>query len=63
MHSYQRRSAVSRNVLLPGYDLSFLKKSIAFSGAILWNEVPVSIKKAESLDSFENKLKAYSVKI
>ena len=57
MHSYQTRSAVSRNVLLPGYDLSFRQKSIAFSGAILWNEVPVSIKKAESLDSFKINLK------
>ena len=41
------------------YKLSFPKKSIAFSGAILWNEAPVSLKKAELLDSFKNKLKAY----
>ena len=33
MHSYQTRSAVSGNVLLPGYDLSFPTKSIAFNGA------------------------------
>ena len=36
---------------------------IAFSGAILWNEVPVSIKKAELFSSFKNKLKAYYMKI
>ena len=63
MHSYQIRSAVSGNVLLPRYDLSFPKKSVAFSVAILWNEFPVSIQKVESLDSFKNKLKAYYLKI
>ena len=63
MHSYQTRSAVLEKVLLPRYNLSFPQKSIALSGAILWNEVPVSIEKAESLDSFKHKLKAYYMKI
>ena len=63
MHSYQTRSAVSGNVLLPRYNLNFPKKSMPFSGAILWNVVPVSIRKAKSLDSFKNKLKAYYMKI
>ena len=37
--------------------------NIAFSRAILWNEVPVSRKKAKSSDSFTNILKAYYVEI
>ena len=37
VHSYQTRSAVSGNVFLPRYDLSFTQKSITFSGAKLWN--------------------------
>ena len=63
IHSYQTRSAVSGNVFLPRYDLSFTQKSITFSGAKLWNEIPVSIKKALSLDSFKDKLKAYYLQI
>ena len=55
--------AVSGNVFLPKYDLSFTQKSITFSGANLWNEIPVSIKKALSLDSFKYKLKAYYLQI
>ena len=63
VHSYQTRSAVSGNVFLPRYDLSFTQKSVTFSGAKLWNEIPVSIKKALSLDSFKDKLKAYYLQI
>ena len=44
-HSYETRLAVSGNVFLPRYDLSFTQKSIAFSGAKIWNEIPVNIKK------------------
>ena len=36
------RSAISGNIFLPRYDLSFTQKSIAFSGAKLWNEIPVN---------------------
>ena len=63
IHSYQTRSAVSGNMFVPRCNLSLTQKSIAYSGAILWNEIPVNIKKAESLDSFKDKLKAYYLKI
>ena len=63
VHSYQTRSAVSGNVFLPRYDLSFTQKSITFSGVKLWSEIPVSIKKALSLDSFKDRLKAYYLQI
>ena len=59
VHSYQTRSAVSGNVFLPRYDLSFTQKSIAFSGAKIWNEIPVNITKVPLPDSFKDKLKAY----
>ena len=63
IHSHQKRSAISGNVFLPTYDLIFTQKSTAFSDAIMWNGIPVSIKRAESLDLFEDKLKAYYLKI
>ena len=63
IHSYQTRSAVSGNMFVPRCNLSLTQKSIAYSGAILWNEISVNIKKAESLDSFKDKLKAYYLKI
>ena len=63
VHLYQTRSAFSENVVLSRCDLSFTQKSITFSGAKLWNEIPVSIKKALSLDSFKDKLKAYYLQI
>ena len=62
VHSYQTRSAVSGNVFLPRNDLSFTQKS-TFSGTKLWNGIPVSIKKALSLDSLKDKLKAYYLQI
>ena len=54
-------SAASGNVLLPRYDLTFPEKSVAFSGAILWNEVPISKRKTESLDSIKINLKHTTV--
>ena len=63
IHSYQTRSAVSGNMFVPRCNLSLTQKSIAYSGAILWNGIPVNIKKVESLDSFKDKLKAYYLKI
>ena len=59
VHSYETRSAVPGNVFLPRYELSFTQQSVAFSGAKIWNEIPVSIKKASSPDSFKEKLIAY----
>ena len=59
VHSYETRSAVSRNVFsLPRYELSFTQKSMAFSGAKIWNEIPVNIKNAPSIDSFKEKLQS-----
>ena len=63
VHPYGTRSAISGNIFLPRYDLSFTQKSIAFSGAKLWNEIPVNIKRAVSLDSFKDKLKAYYLQL
>ena len=63
LYPYGTRSAKSGNIFLPRYDLSFTQKSIAFSGAKLWNEIPVNIKRAASLDSFKDKLKAYCLQL
>ena len=59
VHAYGTRSAVSGNMFLPRNDSSFTQKSTAFSCAKIWNEIPVHIKKAPSVDSFKEKLKAY----
>ena len=42
VHSYQTRSAVSGSIFLPRYELNFTQSSIAFSGAKIWNEIPVN---------------------
>ena len=59
----QDQPYISGNIFLPRYDLSFTQKSIAFSGAKLWNEIPVNIKRAVSLDSFKDKLKAHYLQL
>ena len=63
VHPYGTRSAISGNIFLPRYDLSFTEKSIAFSGAKLWNEIPVNVKRAVLLDSFKDKLNAYYLQL
>ena len=58
VHPYGTRSAISGDIFLPRYDLSFAQKSIAFSVAKLSNEILVNVKRAVSLDSCKDKLKA-----
>ena len=58
-HSYETKPAVSGNVFLSRHELSFTQKSIAFTGAKIRNEIPVNIKKAPSIDSLKEALKAF----
>ena len=48
------------NVLLPKRNTEYLKKSFKFSGAKLWNELPIETKLQDTLGSFKNKLSSIS---
>ena len=49
----------SLNFLLPKARLDLCKTSFSFSGALVWNELPQTIKQSKSLSTFKKKLKLY----
>ena len=53
------RSVVNQNFLVPRPKLNLFKNSLTYSGAIIWNSIPLEIKNSNSLNIFVNKCKAW----
>ena len=53
------RSVANRKFLIPKSKLNLFKNSLSYSGAIIWNSIPLEIKNSNSLDIFVNKCKAW----
>ena len=49
----------SINYLLPLTRIDLFKTSFSFSGALLWNSLPLSVKACSSLSNFKTKLRKY----
>ena len=48
--------------ILPQLRTDYLKKSFSYSGAQLWNSLPIELRQANSLNEFKTKLKRHSYK-
>ena len=59
IHSYGTRAIISGNLYIPKVRTSKGQSSFVFSGASIWNELPTQVKQAQSIDSFDEKLKEY----
>ena len=46
------RSVANRNFLIPKPKLNLFKNSLSYSGAIIFNSIPLEIKDSNSLDIF-----------
>ncbi len=55
------RYSNSRNyhLSLPRPRIDIFKTSISFSGAYLWNNLPLTVRSCQSLSSFKRKLRAH----
>ena len=53
------RSVANKNFLIPKPKLNLFKNSLSYSGAIIWNSIPLEIKDSNSLDIFVKKCKAW----
>ena len=63
IHSYHTRSADMGNLHVPRLVHSCAQSSLSYTGAKLWNEIPVKIRKAQSVETFKEKLKEHYSKI
>ena len=57
LHTYSTRSATSGGFHLPHRKLNIGKASFSYRGAHVWNQLPVEIREAQSLENFKNSLK------
>ena len=61
LNSYHLKNTENTLVLLqPRTD--YLKKSFSYSGAQLWNSLPIELRQATSLNDFKTKLRRHSSK-
>ena len=58
--SYNLRN-LENKLLLPKPRTNYLKSSISYSGAALWNSLPVEVRSAESLQIFKRKINEISI--
>ena len=63
IHSYQTRSSDSGDLHVPRVIHSCAQKSISYSGAKIWNDIPVEVRKAQSIYIFKRKLREHYVRI
>ena len=48
------RSSNNGELKVPKPNLEFFRKSLSYSGAKLWNQIPISVRNAETLHQFKN---------
>ena len=49
------RSVTHKNYLLPQPKCNLFTGSLSYSGVVVWNSIPINIKKSYSLDIFKKK--------
>ena len=59
--AYRLRNTENK-LVLPQPRTDYLKKSFSYSGAQLWNNLPVDLRQASSLADFKSKLSRHSLK-
>ena len=63
IHSYHTRSVDMGNLHIPRLVHSCAQSSLSYTGATLWNEIPIKIRKAKSVETFKEKLREHYSKI
>ena len=56
IHHYSTRSADGGGIFIPHRNLSKGQEAISYASARLWNEIPIEIRRAQSLETFKGEL-------
>ena len=59
IHQYFNRSADVGGIFIPHRNLRKGQEAISYAGARLWNEIPLEIRRAQSLKTFKGELKGH----
>ena len=56
---YSLRSSAKGNVFVPRPNSNFMKRTVHYSGTILWNSLPPNLKLIQDIDLFKKKYTDY----
>ena len=59
LHRKLARDNVRGNIIVPHTNLTLLKRSFVFHGALMWNSVPLEIRVIEKKKIFQQELKGW----
>ena len=59
IHQYSTRSANAGGIFIPHRNLSKGQEAISYAGARLWNEMPIEIRRAQTLETFKRELRRH----
>ena len=59
IHQYSTRSASVGGIFIPHRNLNKGQEAISYAGARLWNEIPIEIRRAQTLETFKGELKRH----
>ena len=62
-HSVNLRSARNDCLYLKKPKTEAMKKSLSYSGASIWNQLPQDVKNAKTLDAFKRKCTSYLISV
>ena len=57
--SYTLRSETNSELRLPKFKTNLFKNSLQYSGVIIWNELPINIRKSQSLAIFKRNVEIF----
>ena len=59
VHGYNTRSSENMNSYVPKYTKEICKRSFAYKGSVLWNDLSDEVKESSSLDAFKSNYRFY----
>ena len=59
VHDYNTRSSENRNLYVPKCNKELCKRSFAYQGSTLWNDLPDEVKESGSLEGFKLNYRFY----
>ena len=59
VHGYNTRGSENMNLYLPKYAKEIFRRNFAYTGSMLWNDLPDEVKESSPLDAFKSNYRFY----
>ena len=59
IHTYPTRSSCNNNIVLPLVKTEFFKRTLSYTGPVLWNSLPPDLRNSASANIFKKSFKCF----